>query len=646
MAGTTTEQRRAPQPRPRSHRHRRVGVGVRVVGVLRPVVFTLAAAAAVTALALVLPAYDPLDPRVGYALRAATATAALAAVVALWWSTRRVRVRVGGADLAAALIGAIAGSTVVVSLNGTPFPPGGLDADQSFRTAAITRFADEPHLADFTVSALPSFYAPAYFWVLGRAADLAGVEPWRMGKVGTVTVALLVPVVTYLLWRRLVPAYAAALIAAVPLLVADVYQPYAWLVLFAIVPWWLEAVHGVRRAGRPVGNPVFLGLVGALLFLTYYYFFFIAALALVLYVVTEAALRRLRWRQVGRAALVLAIAAAASAVYWLPLAVSMLRAEHARSLANRWFAAHHPDLPLPMAEATVTGAVALVGLAYLVGSARRDALSRGLLVLLVAAYAWYALGAAAAAVDMPLLSFRGKPLVPVILLVGGVLGLVRLAGLLAARAAASARGSSAAPGFGAADVRRAAWALAAVLVVYAGQEFVSDVRDDPLTAQAHSQALPDGSLPPHHDEEAEVPDPPAAELRSIIDGMVHGDAGPAVLLSDREDILALYPYAGFLQWSAHYAHPASEFDQRVAVLEGLAGAADADEFAAGVRDNPYQSIDAFVLRPDGDDLVLAYAADDFPLGVRTEQIRFPRDLFAEEHFDLVAAGAHVVAVLR
>ena len=564
-----------------------------------------------------MPTYDPLGPLAGYATRAVVAGLVLLGAAVWAWSVRRGRP--WGAWLVPVVVGVVAAVTVAGALAGTPYAPGGIDSDQSFRTAAITRYADTWRTVDFTYRGLPAFYPPAYFWVLGRLADLTGAEPWRMAKPGAVAVALLVPLVTYLLWRRLVPGTTAALVAVVPLVVSSVFEPYAWLVLFAIVPWWLEVVAGVRRAGRPPGNPLLLGVVGAVLFLTYHYFFFVAALALLIHLVVA------RGRGAGRTALVLGVAAAVAAVYWLPLAVSMLRAGRVESLANRWFSPGHADLPLPMVEPSVTGAVALLGLGYLVWTVRRDPLSRGLLVLLAAAYAWYLLGAVAALLDTPLLSFRSKPLVSVVLVTAGVLGLVRLAGWAATR-------------FPAGDVRRVGWMLGVVLVVFAGQEFVTAVRTSPLVEVAHATPLP-------AEAEAEGPDPPAAALREVIDSRYRGTGHP-VLLSDRVDIMAFYPYFGFLQWNAHYAHPASGFSARVALLESLADAGDPDALAAGARANPYDPIDVFVLRVEGDYAVLRFAADAFPHGTRTEVIRFPLALFSQEWFEVVTAGDYLVAVRR
>jgi galactan 5-O-arabinofuranosyltransferase len=607
----------------------------------RPLMFLIPVGALVAVVGA--PGYNATSPRIEYLLRAAVVGLVAAGAVCWWWTARRGRS--WGADLVPALVGGIGALTLVASLNGTPYAPGGLAGDQSFRTAAITRFADSWQNADFTFQGLPSFYAPAYFWVLGRTADLAGIEPWRMVKLGTILSTLVVPVVAYLLWRRLVPVHVAALLSVVPLVVENTYEPYSWLVMVAIVPWWVEAVHGRRRPDRSPGNPVLLGLIGALLFVTYYYFFFVAAVALVVYLVVERALGQLRWQQIRRAGLVLAIAAAASAVYWLPLLVSMLGAEHPESLANRWFTTSHPDLPLPMLDPTIVGAISLLGFGFLVWTVR-EPLSRGLLVLLAGVYGWYLIGAPAAAAGTPLLSFRGKPLIPMILLIAGVLALARLTRLAAARYEAATRSRTGTPTPGAAPdvaVWRVAWAMAAVLVVFVGQEFVSTIRDSPLTETAFATALPDGRLPAYHPADAEPVAPPPAQVDDAIRAQYTG-AGHPVLLSDRIDILALYPYYGFLQWNAHYAHPAAEFHERVRFLDELAAATGPAQFTAMAADNRFDRIDAFVLRVDGDQLVYRFSDDAFPAGTRTVEVRFPRSLFAG--FALVPLGEHVLAVHR
>ena len=531
-----------------------------------------------------------------------------------WVGVRRRRP--WGFELVPAAAGAIAAMAVTGALAGTPYGPGGLGGDQTFRTAAVTRFADSWHNADFTSKGLPSFYPPAYFWVLGRLAAMLSVEPWRMLKVGAIVTALAVPMVAFVLWRRVVPERVAAFVSVVAIVVENFYEPYSWLVIVAFVPWWLEVVIGVRRPGRPPGNPILLGAVGALMLITYWYFFTVGVVAFGVKLIADRRDRGVDRRQVDRTAAIAGVTLVASAVYWLPLTISVVLADHPESLGNRWFSTSHPELPLPMFDFTATGVVALVGVVYLAWAYRTDAVARGLATLLAAAYAWYLIGAVAADADRPLLSFRAKPLIPLILLTAGVIALVHLVELAAHHDRR-------------ADVARVGLTVGMLLGVYAAQGFIDDVRDSPYTEAARAAVRPDGS----------PPDPSAAVLQRTIESTV---GRHAVLLSDRVDVLALYPNHAFVVWDAHYANPASEFGHRIEFLTGLSLTDDPVSFRALVEQNPYDAIDAFVLLDDGDDLVFRYGADAFPARTRSTEIRFPKTLFAD--FDRIPVGDHVLVI--
>ena len=562
--------------------------------------------------------HDGSSALLDYKVRAAVTMLTLVAVAAWWWANKR------GAPLGYAavpvIVGTIAAMALASSVAGTPFAPGGLASDQSFRTAAVTRFADSWQLSDYTMKGLPTYYPPAYFWVLGRAASLLGADPWRLLKVGAVLTALLAPVLTFLLWRRLVPDRVASLLALAALVVHNAYEPYAWLVLVAIVPWWLEVAYGLRRDGLKPAHPLFLGAIGALLILTYWYFFALLVLAWAVHLAFQRASGRVEKGSLRRALVVLAIAGAASAVYWVPLVASVLRADHPQFLVNRWFNAGHGALPLPMLEATLVGAVSLLGLVYLVWAARSDALARGLLTFLIAGYLWYLIGGLAAVHDHPLLSFRGKPLTSMVLVIGGILALVRLAELLPAR---WHRG----------DTARVLAAVCFVAGAFVAQTFVTEVRGSELTATARETSPPDVALPA----------PSAEELQQLVE---RGVGDHPTLLSVRVDILALYPNYSFIPWNAHYSHPAAEFARRAAFLEELSQQTDPSQFAAMVADNEYGRIDAFVLSVDGpaDEFVFEYLADAYPKGTLPTEVRFAASLFAE--FDLTEVGGLVVATRR
>jgi galactan 5-O-arabinofuranosyltransferase len=154
------------------------------------------------------------------------------------------------APLLVSATSATIGGLAAAALHGTRWNFNALYSDAGFRTEAATRFADSPALADYGYRGLPSYYPPPLPWVEGRLAALLGMPAWTVMKPVTLVVAALVPVLAYVLWRRLLPDLtAAAVVAATSLTSADLVKPDEWLVLALVVPWWLELVRDLRRPG-------------------------------------------------------------------------------------------------------------------------------------------------------------------------------------------------------------------------------------------------------------------------------------------------------------------------------------------------------------------------------------------------------------
>ncbi|AVT32275.1 hypothetical protein C6361_25620 [Plantactinospora sp. BC1] len=608
----------------------------RGLSALRPLLFAGAVGLVVLAIhALAVRAgVSPRSGRTEYGLHTAALVVAALAVLAVWWARRRGRT--WDADLLPALFGGLAALTLLTALHGTPFDANGLQGDQTFRTAIVTRFADSWRLADYTYRDLPAYYAPGFFWLLGRAADLAGVAPWKMLKYGLVAVGFLTPLVSYLCWRRLVPLRVAALISAVPLIAPELYESYGWLVLVAIVPWWLEAVHGLTRPGLRPRHPVLLGLIGAVLFCVYYYYFFLFVIVFALFLAVQRWRAEFSWRVVGRGLGVLGIAAAGAAPYWAPLAWNFLTAARFESLNNRWITLNSGDLALPMLSPSVLGALCLFGLGFLVVTLR-EALSRSLLIVLVSLYVWHALGWLFAAVDMPLMSFRMKAVVPVVLLAGAAMGLVRLTRYAVDRLPAAT--------VSAGQLWRVVALGGVLLAVFATDRFVSTVVDDDRIRVAHNETFPDGRLPGFHDEEAKPKLPAAEAVHAVISERYRGSGHP-VVLSDRANLFAFYPYYGFVQWTANYSHPTARYHDRLDFLDEVARAGSPAEFAGRTADNPYDRIDVLVLRVEKDNLIFHSSDDAFPFGTKSRTVRIPVRLVGAEHFASTTIDGYLVAVRR
>ena len=227
---------------------------------------------------------------------------------------------------------------LMAGLHGTPQPPFSvLRGDMTFRTEYVTRFASTWHLDDYTFGHLPAFYPPAWFWLAGRTAHVLGIEPWRIVKpftIGTIGAAL---AVAYLLWRRvLTPAGALAAAIGSSLVLtrqigslgppptrrrAGTRRTRA----SSPSPGRLAGGHAARRPrGRARGAPGPCWCSPARVLALCYYLLFII-LALVLAVLARRAERRAAAGARCGCSACCGGVAALTAVFWVPLVVSVAR---------------------------------------------------------------------------------------------------------------------------------------------------------------------------------------------------------------------------------------------------------------------------------------------------------------------------------
>jgi galactan 5-O-arabinofuranosyltransferase len=510
--------------------------------------------------------------------------------------------------LIALLTGLFLCGGAAVMLNATDFAPLGVVADQSYRTAYITKFAHGWGLVDYAYRDLPSFYPPLYFWILGRLSALLDVEAWKMLKVGLLAVAFIVPTAGWMLWRPLTgPRRAAVVVVATSLLFQDWYVPHLWLATALFVPWWLRYVLGVGR-DRPLsrGAAAVGILLGAVVALTYWYLLLIGLLHLAVLL----ALRR-RFRRQGLVpqppslrdvALVLGGTALVTAVYWLPLAVSFLTTSGAQTMQNRFFTADEVSLPLPFLEFDVKGMILLFGLLALAVTASRRMLSLHLLGLVGAAYVLYVIGYIGFLADTPLDTLRTHGLIEFSLATGAALGAADLARLLWTKQVHELVDPS---------MARGAIVVLAVVVVFAvGQTAVRDI--------------------PYLNEQREARYPTA-----LIDTFKRGTDGryeDSVVLTDITDLSAYLPTYVFNTSNAHYSHPSALFNDRADLLKRLANETDTDVFALALAHNRYDRIDYVALKGGANVLTYEYLSDAFPRGVGFESLEFSRDSFSSPLF--------------
>jgi galactan 5-O-arabinofuranosyltransferase len=462
----------------------------------------------------------------------------------------------------------------------------------------------------------------------------------------TLGLAVLVPVLAFLLWRRVLPEMPAAIVVAVTsLATADLVRPDEWLVLALVVPWFLELVRDLRTPGARRLSVLRHGLVLGALLLVHAYYFVPLALIACLGVVVDVALRREWPLRPARALAVAAIGLVVASVYWAPMAVSTLRGDPSDNLQRRWSPIGMDVPPLPVPNGVV-GAVGLLGVLWVIWRARRSSLALALGTALIATYAFQVGGQLLQPYGVALLPEKSDPLLTTLLLVAGVIGacdLVRLAGRRTRRVAVVA----------------VAVVATTALVLPLLRDFVEHWVTGRPPAAAQQTRYPDGSFPAggvpapgtHRHPWAvssQETDPSTDQVKKVWATLSPLPLGrKTVLVTARADLLATTPTHPFTAWKGIYSHPLGQYDARVELLRRVAACPDPECAHRLLRDNPYDAVDGLVLSITPAGLRLALTRDNFPDAWVLSPIVFRENLFVGPGFTRSDAGSvAVIAVSR
>jgi galactan 5-O-arabinofuranosyltransferase len=563
--------------------------------------------------------------------------------VVLRRSTATETVPAALAPLLVSVTSATTAGLATAALHGTRWSFNGLYSDAGFRTEAATRFADSPALADYGYRGLPSYYPPALPWVEGRLAALLGIPAWTVMKPVALVVALLVPVLAYVLWRRLLPDLtAAAVVALTSLTTADLVKPDEWLVLALVVPWWLELVRDLRRPGVRRLPAWAHGLILGALLLVHSFYFVPLALATVVGVVLDAVAHRPMPLRPGRAVAVAAGGLLCASPYWVPLALLRLQGAPADNLQRRWSPDGFAVPPLPLSPDAV-GLLGLCCAAWLVYR-RHTPWGRALALALGTSYAFFVGGQLLQPLGVAVLPEKADDLIRLLLVTGGVLA-VRDLMVCAVRR----RGP------------RSATALVTALAVLAGVPAVIQYAAHTVAGRQARTALhmryPDGSFPAggppvdsattrHPWGVSPLADEPSTrqvvQAWTSLDGRAPDDR--TVLVSARADLLATTPVHPFTAWKSIYSHPEGRFVARLRLLRRVSRCGSARCAWLVLRDNRFDRVDGAVLTRASDGLRLALTTDTFPDAWQVSPVTFRPSLFARPYFERRYVGD--VAVVR
>ncbi|MEA3351549.1 MAG: arabinofuranosyltransferase [Chloroflexota bacterium] len=528
------------------------------------------------------------------------------------------------ASLTVGLFSVFMASLPIIMLHGTPYALNGVQGDQSFRTASITKFATTWKYIDFAYKDLPSFYPPLYYYILGRTADIFGLAPYAMSKIGLIATTFVLPFVIYGLWRPLVGREIASLVPFVLLMMQNWYKPSGMLSSSIFIPWWFYFIDHLPNRDVKWWQYMGGGIIGSLAFQVYYFWFFAGGVGIILDLAYRGVFQtitgdyiKLLWKQF----LMLATTALFSAPFWLPFLMSMARTGGWKQMQTRDCGAG--VLYLPFFEGSVAGLLMLVGMFYLLASLGKNhqkdtnpispsSLSEYALRIIAASYFLVILGYAGYLADRPFKPSTTMFLVEYILLVSCIIAIITWGKKLVKKIEAE-------------RARRGVYVLAGLLFVLVSQKTVRDLAIDEHLNVAHASPNLDEFL---------------ADFERVTGDDNH--IGKVVLADFSYQALAVYlPVNEFIAWNAHYSHPAGLFNERVAFLRELSKIENPTLFAQKLMNNPYDHIDALVLEAVKTDYRLNYGPDAFPYPGVMASIWFPQYLFSSSHFNVYVEKFHI-----
>lgn len=547
-----------------------------------------------------------------------------------------------------------AGSAAIQALvfSGSRFYLNGTNDDQLFRMQLFVRMATSLGTSDGNYADLPSFYPVGWFWLGGRFANLAGLEPWAAYKPFSIATMAVAPALAYVLWSRVVGrrrALPVSLAVVATGLTVEAYEPYRWVVVVLLPPAVALAVAEFRRrvqtpaSRRPSGVAIVVGLVLGIALGTYTLMFGVLLLALVLTVLlvvgdgardVSSVLRGLG-RILPAGGVILVVGGIVGAPVWAPyLAVAVSRPS-AGNGAARYFPDGSAVLPFPMFEPTVLGLVALGGTVWLVFGRSFRVAAVGCTVTAVTCYVWHVLSTLLLSAGTSLLAVIVDSLLALALAIATVLGLGEIADL---------------PGDGH-SVQRAR--LSVVLVgaalfvalVQAPSPLVADrleatfaASDDEGRDASGGPAVPDETLPGSWN----------GQVIGTIDTLTGRPPDSLVLLTDDWPVLALRPYRSFQTIVQEYANPLALFPARRAEIEDWATARTPDALLGKLARSPFRTPDVFVLRRTAEGYAIQVSTNRFPLSATNDfrNVVFSPAAFSGAAFQRLDVGPFVTIARR
>ncbi|MFZ5364629.1 MAG: ArnT family glycosyltransferase [Patescibacteria group bacterium] len=492
----------------------------------------------------------------------------------------------------------------------------GNNGDEVFIFSFLTKVMAGDYFKDFYYSALPPFYPPLYFWIIGTISKFfttGGIAAAKIGSFFTLSIWFVGPYLFQkLFWKiskekeekSIVQSKWFWLICPIIFFIsldfdAVILKPYETLpALFGVLLIGMISISFDWEKWT-WKNYLFLGISGGLLFLTYYFWWFI----LIPSIFTLALISKQKSKNLLRILLLGTIIFAVASPYLIPLVKSYL----AHGMEN-WqaaffvpqdFSTFAPWTPLNLK--TVIVIAGLIGLIWF----RRDNFIKAGLVTFSFAFVYqliniiaYLAGAKPAQSAKPFL-FLGTAC----LAIGAAYLLIHLFRKFASKLELKFQKSV---------------VLILILIFLPLMPFAKFIDDPVVQAQI----------------EKDLSEPSIRPIADFIKNNIPDYSQRIWLSSGAPEINAYIPMTYYIAHNPHFSHQASNYSKRFEQVEKMTRTGSAEEFIRIIESQP-EKIDSLLLYFDRstDTYPLFFWQDNYPNGGQELRLDLPKNLIDEKYWE-------------
>jgi len=497
-------------------------------------------------------------------------------------------------------------------LDGTPYYLYGYSGDQKFRQAMVLKFMTFFSLGDFYYKDLPAFYPPLYYYLQAIFAKIFSIEAYKMAKIGQILIFALFPVILYYFWRKIVSPLQAIIITFLAFLycnysnAAQFFSPHTFLAYALFIPWWFIYVDPVKVQQKTAKYYITGGIIGAVIFLTYFYVFAIGFFYILLKSISEKWLMSqsfIKWPDIKNKVYVLGLAAIFSAVYWLPLLISIVENGADRSRGG-WYHIGYPGISFQFLQFSFTGIILLAGIFYLLRRLNRR-LNRGLALFVVSVIMFHLVGSISGALGVSL-NITKSTNIFFFQLAAPIIGLMI-----------------------ASFCRRDRVNRKKSIISFAAMYVVLLILLNNVNGIAKSEGAKRArtSVPTWNTSSEEMKD----------------RSGDVFLLGDPA-VPSFYPVFSFLNVNEHYAHPASRYLDRYKFLFYLQSINNPYLLNVALRHNIYDKVDYFMPQLHKGEFAITASFSNYPNRSYNKILHYKPANFVDTNFFTKQQGQRLYAV--